>query len=359
MTYLVLKASQKFPALIQILQKMNPTPGKSIVFLNTCDSVKYFFKVLPAIMPKNFTLIPLHGKLEPNAREKNFTKFLTATSPTILLCTDVAARGLDIPQVDLVVQDPPSDPKTYVHRAGRAGRAGRRGLAVVMLHPGREEDFIPFLEIRKTPALPLTEPAISVSEQEAETAAAKIRAMALADREVHTMSHRAFPSWVRSYIEHRAKSIFVVGELDWADLAKQYGLLQLPKMPEFKGLNIDRTLGLGIDIQSIPFKDKAKEKKRQAALAERKASGVVEVPGAGAERAAAQKKKNEAWSGKAEREDDRRKRREKKEQKREKRRIAGLSGKEMEEQRKLEELIAQVRRKNEEAEKMDVDVAGK
>lgn len=310
-------------------------------------------------MPAGFELIPLHGKLRPETRDKNFARFLTATTPAVLLCTDVAARGLDIPQVDLVVQDPPQDPKNYIHRAGRAGRAGRRGLAVVTLHPGREEDFIHFLEVRKTPVQPLKTPEITITDEEAEEAAAKIRAMAIADREIFDMSHKAFPSFVRSYSKHEASSIFRVRDLDWLDLAKQYGLVQLPKMAELKGLEIDRTLGLDIDVNSIAYKDKVREKKRQAALVERQTAIENGDVAAAAARTIATRKRNEAWSGKAESEENRNKRREKKDKKREAARLAALTDEGKQEQQKLEELLAQVRakvRKEIGGDQMDVDV---
>ncbi|CAN8104610.1 unnamed protein product [Discula destructiva] len=361
LTYMMLKPSHKFPALAQLLQKVSPQPSRTILFLNTCDAVRYFAKVLPAIMPAGFDLLPLHGKLRPETRDKNFARFLTAIRPTVLLCTDVAARGLDIPQVDLVVQDPPQDPKTYIHRAGRAGRAGRRGLAVVMLHPGREEDFIHFLAIRKTPVETLVDPEITVTDAQAEKASAKIRAQALADREVFDMSHKALPSFVRSYSKHEASSIFRTQDLDWAELAKQYGLVQLPKMAELKGLEIDRTLGLGIDVRAIPYKDKVREKKRQASIAEWQEAVDSGGIAAAKEKAALAKKRNVAWSGKTERAEDRQKRREKKDKKREAARVAGLTEAGKEEQTKLEDLLAQVRakvRKELGADKMDVDGGG-
>lgn len=342
---MVLKASHKFPALAQLLQNVSPRPTRTILFLNTCESVRYFSKVLSAIMPAGFDLISLHGKLRPETRDKNFARFLTSTTPAVLLCTDVAARGLDIPQVDLVVQDPPQDPKTYIHRAGRAGRAGRRGLAVVMLHPGREEDFVQFLDIRKTPVQPLKNPVITVSDEDADKAAEKIRAMAIADREIFDMSHKAFPSFIRSYSKHEASSIFRVQDLEWSDLAKQYGLVQLPKMAELKGLDVDRTLGLGIDVKAISYRDKVRERKRQAALAERQAAIDNGDVAASVKNAEMRKKRNESWSGKMERQEDRNKRREKKEKRREAARLAGLTDNEKEQQTSLEDLLAQVRAK--------------
>lgn len=349
MSYLLQPASTKFLALAQLLEKLEPRPSRSIVYLSTCFAVKYFHRVLPAILPDGFSLIPLHGKLEPNVREANFSKFLKSTTPTVLLTTDVAARGLDVPQVDFVCQiDPPQDPKAFVHRCGRAGRAGRRGLAVVMLQPGREEDYIPFLDIRKTPITLLEHPAVEILPGEADEAAAKIRQQALKDREIFESGTRAFVSFARSYQEHRAASIFRPGDLDWLDLAKGFGLLRLPKMPELKDKDFDQTLGLGVDTDAIPFKDKAKEKRRQAELAEQRAAREEgDFPGSRAAGRAAQKRKNAAWSGKHEREDVRDERRNKKRKKREAEKLASMTDREKEEKQKLDELIAQVRKRNE------------
>lgn len=70
----------------------------------------------------------------------------------ILLCTDVAARGLDIPAVDWIIQyDPPDDPKEYIHRVGRTarGRSGR-GRALLMLLP-QEIGFLKYLKVQQIP----------------------------------------------------------------------------------------------------------------------------------------------------------------------------------------------------------------
>jgi len=350
MTYVVTPASKKLPALCQILERCEPRPHRVIVFFSTCFAVKYFARVLPSILPAGFAVNSLHGKLEPQVREKNFERFVNATSPTVLLTTDIAARGLDIPQVDLVVQvDPPTDTKVFIHRCGRAGRAGRRGLAVVMLQPGREEGYVQLLEVRQTPIAPLERPAVDVSDEEAEKASAKIRSVAKADREVYQTAQRAFVSWTRSYIEHQATSIFRIQDLDWLDLAKGWGLLELPKMPELKGKDIDRSLGLGIDTEAIPFREKAREKKRQEELAKWKADKAAKMAATengGAAVAGEKRKKNEAWSAKAEQEDVKLARREKKRRKREAERASHMTEKEKEEQKKLEALIAEVRRKN-------------
>jgi superfamily II DNA/RNA helicase len=75
----------------------------------------------------------IHGDLRQAAREKALEDFATGKLPT-LVATDVAARGLDIDGVDVVVHyDPPEDHKAYLHRSGRTARAGEGGVAVTLV----------------------------------------------------------------------------------------------------------------------------------------------------------------------------------------------------------------------------------
>lgn len=92
-----------------------------------------------------YSIHSLHGQMSPQRRASTFSAFtsLDASQVGVLLCTDVAARGIDLPDVDVVIQlDPPQDPKVFSHRCGRTARAGRSGLAIVMLNKGREEDYV-------------------------------------------------------------------------------------------------------------------------------------------------------------------------------------------------------------------------
>lgn len=262
LTYFVTPPQKRLPALTQLVTLLDPTPQKSIIFFATCAGVDYYQYVLPLIAP-GFTIVPLHGKHPPQVRERNFAKFVDTSSPIILLTTDVAARGLDIPQVDLVVQmDPPSDSKAFLHRCGRAGRAGRKGLAVTFLTPGREEDYIEFLRVRKTPVAPLLSPAIEITDEEAGKVTEKIRQLVLQDRAIHDKAQRAFVSWVKAYSKHQANSIFRVSDLPWEDLGNAWGLLRLPKMPELKRWEGDKSLGQKVDFATYSYADKAREAHR-------------------------------------------------------------------------------------------------
>lgn len=273
MTYLLTPASQKLPAMSQLLQKLDPTPLRTIVYLSTCAAVDYFQALLPSLLPPGMILVPLHGKHPSNVREKNFIRFTNSASPAILLTTDVAARGLDIPEVDLVIQlDPPSDPKAFLHRCGRAGRAGRRGLSIIFLLPGREEDYIPFLEVRKTPIEPLETPALASLEESAISTTKALQSLVLQDRALHDKAQKAFVSSIRSYSKHQAASIFRVSDLNWADLAAGYALLKLPKMPELKSYDKSLFAAPEVSWDEYAYKDKPREKLRKEALLEYKNS---------------------------------------------------------------------------------------
>ena len=100
---------------------------KTIVYFLTCACVDYFATAMcdgaPASPGHGVNMVALHGKMKQSQREQALEKFATG-SGGCLLCTDVAARGLDIPGVDWVVQfDAPQDPAAFVHRV----RAGPRG----------------------------------------------------------------------------------------------------------------------------------------------------------------------------------------------------------------------------------------
>ena len=269
MTYVITPASHKLPALANLLSKLEPTPLRTIVYLSTCAAVDYFQALLPSILPADTILVPLHGKHPANVRQKNFIRFTNSASPAVLLTTDVAARGLDIPSVDLVVQiDPPSDPKAFLHRCGRAGRAGRKGLSVLFLLPGREEDYVSFLNVRQTPIEPLTEPDVSVSSKSSVSVEQTFRELVLRDRTIHDKGQRAFVSWVRSYSKHQASSIFRLVDIDWNDHAMAWALLKMPKMPELRNWDRSTYTAPEVNWDRYAYKDKQHEKQRRAALEE-------------------------------------------------------------------------------------------
>ncbi|KAF8057135.1 RH3A [Scenedesmus sp. PABB004] len=106
--------------------------GKAIVFTRT----KLGADEVAAAISQQQPCEALHGDIAQAQREKTLARF-RGSEVTVLIATDVAARGLDIPNVDLVVHyDIPQDSESFLHRSGRTGRAGNKGRAIVMHTPG-------------------------------------------------------------------------------------------------------------------------------------------------------------------------------------------------------------------------------
>ncbi|KAG0625387.1 hypothetical protein M758_2G051100 [Ceratodon purpureus] len=102
--------------------------GKTIVFTQT----KRDADDVASAMGRILGCEALHGDITQNQREKTLASFRDGNF-SVLVATDVAARGLDIPNVDLVIHyEIPNDPETFVHRSGRTGRAGKAGSAILM-----------------------------------------------------------------------------------------------------------------------------------------------------------------------------------------------------------------------------------
>lgn len=94
----------------------------------------------------------------------------------------------------------------------------------------------------------------------------RLRAMALADRAVFEKGMRAFVSHVQAYAKHECSLIFRLKDLDFAALARGFALLRMPKMPELRGKQFADFVPVDINTDTIPFKDKMREKQRQKLL---------------------------------------------------------------------------------------------
>ncbi|NWS34840.1 DDX24 helicase, partial [Polioptila caerulea] len=119
-------------------------PGRTMVFANSIDCVKRLSSLLTIL---NCDPLPLHANMHQKQRLKNLERFAERES-CVLLTTDVAARGLDIPNVQHVIHyQVPRTSELYVHRSGRTARAASEGLSLLLIGP---EDLINFRKIYKT-----------------------------------------------------------------------------------------------------------------------------------------------------------------------------------------------------------------
>lgn len=116
---------------------MLPPGARTVVFTRTKHAAKKLARKLTAA---GAPAVDLHGNLSQNARQRNLAAFSAGTSPT-LVATDIAARGIHVDDVELVIHaDPPADHKAYTHRSGRTARAGATGTVVTLVGPDQERE---------------------------------------------------------------------------------------------------------------------------------------------------------------------------------------------------------------------------
>jgi ATP-dependent RNA helicase DbpA len=129
-TFFEVDEHQKLAALEALL--LHYRPESVVVFCNTRQDVRSVSEALDA---RGFAVLSLHGELDQREREEMLVRFANR-SCTVLVASDVAARGLDITDLAMVVNfDIAADADTHLHRIGRTGRAGRRGVALTLCLP--------------------------------------------------------------------------------------------------------------------------------------------------------------------------------------------------------------------------------
>ena len=155
--YVLCEADKRFLLLFSFLKRN--LKKKIIVFFSSCNCVKYHAELLNYI---DLPVLELHGKQKQQKRTNTFFEFCNAKQGT-LICTDVAARGLDIPAVDWIIQfDPPDDPRDYIHRVGRTARGAEgKGRSLMFLQPS-EVGFLKHLKEARVPVVEFEFPASKI-----------------------------------------------------------------------------------------------------------------------------------------------------------------------------------------------------
>jgi len=170
--HMVVSSKLRLAALVAFLAARVEKKERVVVFMSTCDGVDFHHKLFkemntilagdkdtedsksnPGMFGKECAFHRLHGNIPHRERVSILTNFskVTKDQASILITTDVTARGLNLPGVDWIVQyDPPCETSDYIHRAGRAARAGKSGHALLFLLPS-ETQYIEVLKLRGLP----------------------------------------------------------------------------------------------------------------------------------------------------------------------------------------------------------------
>lgn len=282
--FMIVPAKARLVALTCFLrQELNHNPNKQskiVVFMSTCDAVDFhhalFSKtawpagrkaassdaskkpstaagsedapassVSSSLFGSNGAVFRLHGNIPQHERMTAFKNFCTSTSG-VLLCTDVAARGLNLPTVQWIVQyDPPTETRDYVHRVGRTARSGNQGSSLLFLMPSEAEYLDHLQKHGLTMAALSTEKTItrvgkyggfmrSNKKLPHEVVQSDLQFLydqtVLADKELFALACQAFHSFVRSYATHTSdtRAIFHVRSLHFGHIAKSFALREPP-----------------------------------------------------------------------------------------------------------------------------------
>ena len=202
------------------------------------------------------TLHRLHGSLPQHVRTSTLNSFSRSREASVLICTDVAARGLDMPNVDLVIEyDPAFSADDHTHRIGRTARLGRDGRALIFLQPGCEENYVDILKrgyrdggkaLTRTDATEILKRGFGMNvdsdkknwEEKTTDWQMDVERWALDNPEYLEMARRAFQSHVRAYATHVAaeRNMFNIKELHLGHLAKAFALRDRPSKINVPGL---------------------------------------------------------------------------------------------------------------------------
>merc|ERR1712223_1465419 len=254
--YVICPSEKRLMLLFTFLKKNKKK--KVMVFFSSCLSVKYHHELF------NYIDLPvqcIHGKQKQTKRTTTFFQFCNADTG-ILLCTDVAARGLDIPDVDWIVQfDPPDDPKGYIHRVGRTARGqGGQGHALLILRP----EELGFLRYLKQAKVPLNE--FEFSWSKISDIQPQLEKLVMKNYFLNLSAQEAFKAYVRSYESHSLKQIFNVQTLDLKSVGMSFGFVSPP--------HID--LGVGVSKKMAREGKKHKDQKKSKIYRQGKPKGFVQ-----------------------------------------------------------------------------------
>ncbi|KAI9719080.1 MAG: ATP-dependent RNA helicase [Candelaria pacifica] len=236
--YVLCDSDKRFLLLFSFLRRN--TKKKVICFFSSCACVNYYSELLNYI---DLPVLGLHGKQKQQKRTNTFFEFCNAKQGT-LICTDVAARGLDIPSVDWIVQfDPPDDPRDYIHRVGRTARgSGGKGRSLMFLQPS-ELGFLKHLKEARIPVVEFEFPAKRIVNVQSQ-----LEKLIGQNYYLNKSAKDGYRSYLQAYASHSLRTVFDVNKLDLIKVAKSFGFQTPPR--------VDITLGASMS------RDKKKEGRR-------------------------------------------------------------------------------------------------
>ncbi|KAL3464075.1 ATP-dependent RNA helicase has1 [Aspergillus heterothallicus] len=228
--YVICEADKRFLLLFSFLKRN--LKKKIIVFFSSCNCVKYHAELLNYI---DLPVLDLHGKQKQQKRTNTFFEFCNAKQG-VLICTDVAARGLDIPAVDWIIQfDPPDDTRDYIHRVGRTARgANGKGRSLMFLQPS-EVGFLKYLKEARVPVVEFDFPAKKIVNVQSQ-----LEKLISQNYYLNKSAKDGYRSYLQAYASHSLRSVFDVHKLDLVKVARSFGFTAPPRIDIQLGSSLSR-----------------------------------------------------------------------------------------------------------------------
>mmetsp|Transcript_13353 Transcript_13353/g.28650 ORF Transcript_13353/g.28650 Transcript_13353/m.28650 type:complete len:730 (+) Transcript_13353:881-3070(+) len=238
--------------------------SKTIIFFSSCSQIRHVWQVFCTLQP-GVPLMALHGKLKQETRTKLYFDFLQRPH-AVLFATDVAARGLDFPNVDWVVQaDAPEDVEMYIHRVGRTARYTSGGKALLLVLPQEEEGMGKALKAAK-----IEVGTASMNPERAMLVDKKAAAVVAASADMNLLAKKAFKSYLRSIHLMPDKKIFTgVTDLPLEEYASSLGLASMPTVRFLKKLKNrdEERKKKNVDYKLLKLKEEIKAERLEKKIA--------------------------------------------------------------------------------------------
>lgn len=262
--YTVTPAKLRLVTLASILLNLARTSPNSriMVFFSCSDSVEFHFSAFTKdgqdpndkenqdptvktspLLGDEAIVYKLHGSLNQQTRTSTLAAFSGSKTerqgkPSILFCTDVASRGLDLPLITNVIEyDPPFAQEDHVHRIGRTARAGQKGSSIIFLLPGKEEGYVDLLKLHHPHGIHYRSHKDIIQkafgkywETDATTWHLEVERWLLEDESAAAKARKAFTSHIRAYATHLTteRNIFDMKAIHLGHIAKSFALRETP-----------------------------------------------------------------------------------------------------------------------------------
>ena len=235
--YMEVEAHSKFDLLFSFIK--THLKCKTLVFVSACKQVRYLYEMFRRVRP-GVPLLHLHGKMNQAKRMALYYQFCEKQD-VVMFATDIAARGLDFPDVDWIVQmDAPDSVPTYIHRVGRTARYRAGGKALLFVLPSE------MALVDKLQAAKVRVARVNVNPAQLKSVSSAFQSFMIEDNDLKFLGQKALLAYLKSVYLQSDKQVFDLTRIDVHSLALAMGLQAAPKLT----IKINRT---GVKDKNTPY----------------------------------------------------------------------------------------------------------